>query len=130
MLIRDQKGAGVFETLLVCILVAILIGTVIPYYRNLTREAKEVALQGSLVNLRKAVELYHILQGKYPLDLKRLATEKYVIPIRGDTFFSGEYLRAQAVDTDGYPIDPFGARYRYDPQKGKVASASRGYETW
>ncbi|TAK05994.1 MAG: hypothetical protein EPO39_09965 [Candidatus Manganitrophaceae bacterium] len=130
MLMRSQKGAGVLETLLVCILISILIGTVIPYYQKLTKEAREVVLQSSLVSLRKAVELYHILQGKYPSDLKSLTNEKYVIPIRQDTFFSGEYLRAQAVDADGYPIDPFGIRYRYDPKKGRVASASRGYETW
>lgn len=130
MLIRSEKGGGILDALLICILVSILIGTVIPYYQSLTRNAKEVALQAGLVSLRKAVELYQTLKGKYPSNLKSLINEKYVIPIREDTFFSGEYLRMQAVDADGYPIDPFGVRYRYDPQGGKVVSASRGYETW
>jgi type II secretory pathway pseudopilin PulG len=125
----NQKGAGVFETLLVCILLSILIGTVIPYYQKLAYDAREVALQSSLMNLRKAIELYTILQGKYPPDLKSLVNRKYVIPVRDDTFFSGEYLRDQVTDAEGNLLDPFGSRYRYDSKKGKVSSLTEGYES-
>lgn len=127
---RNEQGSGIFDTLLVCILVSILIGTVIPYYQRLEREAREAALQTGLANIRKGIELYHLLQGELPINLRRLVHARYVIPIREDTFFSGEYLRNQAVDEEGNLLDPFGNRYRYDPKKGAVASETEGYENW
>lgn len=130
MLIRNQKGAGVLETLLVCTLVSILIGMVIPYYQRLAQEAKEVTLQSSLVNIRKSIELYRALKGKYPPNLESLVTQQYVIPVRGDTFISGEYLRSQAIDAEGKLLDSFGNRYKYSSWSGGVASGTKGYEKW
>lgn len=127
---RNERGLGLFDTLLVCILVSILIGTVIPYYQRLEKKAREAALQTGLANLRKGVELYHLLQGEFPTDLKRLVHARYVIPVREDTFFSGEYLRDQAVDDEGNLLDPFGNRYRYDPKNRTVSSGTEGYEDW
>lgn len=89
-----------------------------------------MVLRTGLNQIRKGVELYVLLQGHFPADLKSLVHARYVVPIRDDTFFSDDYLRAQAVDAEGYPVDPFGARYRYDPKEGKLASGSRGYESW
>lgn len=129
-LIRNEKGLGVFETLLVCILVSILIGAVLPYYQRLEQQAKEAALQTGLANIRKAIELYSVLQGHYPTDLRGLVHARYVIPVREDTFFSGEFLLNQATDTGGNLLDPFGNRYRYDQKKGIVSSETGGYETW
>jgi type II secretory pathway pseudopilin PulG len=121
---------GIFDTLLVCILVSILIGTVIPYYQQLAREAKETALQTGLANIRKGIDLYRVLQGRLPADLKSLVHARYIIPAREDTFFSGEYLRSQATDSTGNLVDPFGNQYRYNPLKGTVSSGTEGYETW
>jgi type II secretory pathway pseudopilin PulG len=130
MLIRNQKGAGVFETLLVCIIVSILIGTVIPYYQKLTLETKEVALQVGLGNMRKAIELYSLLHGKYPPDLRSLVNQRYLITVREEATISGEYLRAQAVDQEGNMLDPFGNRFGYDSRKGTVFSKTKAYESW
>lgn len=130
MRIRKQKGTGTLETLLVCILVSILIGAVIPYYQQMMQRARESALQTGLVNIRKSIELYRALEGRYPADLKRLVHARYVIPVRKDTFFSGEYLRNQAVDAKGNLLDPFGNQYQYDPKDGTVFSETEGYESW
>lgn len=130
MRIRNQKGAGILETLLVCILMSILIGMVIPYYQRLAQEAKEAALQTSLSQIRKGVELYSVLQGHFPTDLKSLVNARYVIPVRENTFFSGEYLRKQVLDDEGNLLDPFGNRYRYKPKNGTVNSETEGYENW
>ncbi|MFY9269743.1 MAG: type II secretion system protein GspG [Candidatus Manganitrophaceae bacterium] len=127
---RNQKGAGTLETLLVCILVGILVGAVIPYYQKLQRDMKEATLQTGLANIRKGIELYHLFQGRYPSDLKVLVNTRYLIPIREDTFFSGEYLRNQTVDSEGDLLDPFGNRYRYDLKSGSVRSGTEGYKTW
>lgn len=126
----NQKGQGILDTLLVCILVSILVGTVIPYYQRLAQQAREAALQTGLVNIRKGVELYQVLQGHYPPDLKSLVHAHFIIAAREDTFFSGEYLRHRATDLEGNLLDPFGNRYRYDPSKGTVFSGTKGYELW
>jgi competence protein ComGC len=127
---RNQKGLGIFDTLLVCIFVSVLIGMVIPYYQTLAQNAREVALKTGLANIRKGIELYQALQGHNPPDLKKMVRTRYIIATREDTFFSGEYLRAQAEDGEGDLIDPFGNRYRYDPKDGSVTSGTKEYEKW
>ncbi len=129
-LIRNERGLGILDTLLVCILVSILIGTAIPYYQQLTLGAREAALQTGLANIRKSIELYQVLQGHYPSELRSLLHARYVVPVREDTFFSGEYLRNQAIDAKGNLLDPFGNQYQYNPKDGTVLSGTQGYETW
>ncbi|MFQ5779716.1 MAG: type IV pilin protein [Nitrospiria bacterium] len=126
----NEKGMTVLDTLLVCILVGILIGIAIPYSQRLTEKTKEATLRMELVNIRKGVELYHALHGGYPGGLGSLIEGQYVIPMRDDTLFKGEYLHAQAVDPEGNLLDPFGNRYRYDPRGGTVSSSTEGYKTW
>jgi Tfp pilus assembly protein PilE len=121
---------GAFDSLLVCIAVGVLAGFFIPPYQRMAREAKEAMLQIGLFNLRQGVELYHAVQGRYPETLETLIRKKYAIAFRKDTFFSGEYLSAMAVDREGRLIDPFGSRYRYDDKTGVVASGTIGYEGW
>src|SRR5579884_1647772 len=88
----NQNGLGILDTILVCILMSILVGTAIPYYQKLERDAKGATLRAGLENIRKGIELYHALEGHYPTDLNVLIRARYVIPVREDTFFSGEYL--------------------------------------
>lgn len=126
----NEKGMSVLDTLMACILVGLLAGIVISYSQNLTQEAREAALKEELGTIRKAVTLYHALNGRYPDDLGNLIEGQYVIPMRDDTFFKGDYLSTQAVDSEGNLLDPFGRRYRYDPRGGTVSSAEEGYETW
>lgn len=87
-------------------------------------------MQTGLANIRKGIELYQVLEGRNPADLKSLVHKRYVIATRQDTFFSGEYLRAQAQDKEGNLLDPFGNRYRYDSKNGTVAPETKGYEKW
>jgi len=127
---QNQKGAGILETLLVCIVVSILIGTVIPYYQRLAQQAKEATLQTALANIRKAIELYYVLQGKYPDKLEDLVGARYIIPVREDTPIAGEYLRAQAMNKEGNLLDPFGNKYQYNHKDGTVSSKTDGYQKW
>jgi hypothetical protein len=75
------------------------------------------------------VGLYHILEQHYPVDLKNLIQRKYLLPVHGE-IISREYLIAQATDTEGNLLDPFGNHYRYDSVTGRVASSTKGYESW
>lgn len=129
MLKSNQRGFTVLETLSVCIIIGSLIGIAIPYYQRLVLEAKEVTLRAGLVNIRGGIGLYYALQRRYPADLKSLVRRKYLLPVR-DEIISREYLIAQATDTEGNLLDPFGNRYRYDPATGDVASSTKGYESW
>jgi len=130
MPIRNQRGAGIFEILLVCILISLLVGMVIPYYQRLAQKAREVTLQSGLIQIRKGVELYRVLQGHYPSDLKSLVHARYLIPIQEGTFFSGEYLNQQTMDAEGNLLDPFGNSYRYNNKDGTVSSSTKEYEKW
>jgi hypothetical protein len=130
--VRSTTAAGrtVFDALLVCFVVAGLVVAVMTYFDHLAREARETALRMGLGNIRMGVRLYHVLNERYPKDVRELFTTGYLLPAGRDSVFEAHYLEAQALDDHGYPVDPFGQRYRYDPAKGRVLSESKGYEQW
>jgi type II secretory pathway pseudopilin PulG len=105
-------------------------GVLIPKYQRMAQEAREVALQISLGNIRKAVQVYVLTKQKIPTDLRDLIRERYVFPIKEGTVFTDQYLKILALDDAGYPIDPFGNRYGYDPKIGRLYSTTQGYEKW
>ena len=127
---RQLAGFTVFDTLLVCILVAGLMVLLMTHYGRMVQEARETALKAGLVNIRLSIQLYQGLNGRYPVDLKELLSKRFLIPVKEGTIFSDRYLRSQALDPNGYPIDPFGQRYGYDPTLGRVSSRTDGYEHW
>ena len=105
-------------------------GVLIPKYERMAQEAREVALQISLGNIRKAVQVYVLTQQRIPADIRDLLRERFVFPIKEGTVFTDQYLKTSALDEEGYPIDPFGNRYGYEPSPGRVYSTTRGYEKW
>ncbi len=127
---KDSAGFTVFDTLLVCILIAGLMAAFMTYYGRIIQEARKTALQTDLASIRLSIQLYHTLNGRYPTDLPELLTKRFLMPTKEGTFFSDQYLRAHALNQSGYPIDPFGQQYRYDPTVGHVSSSTHGYEHW
>jgi type II secretory pathway pseudopilin PulG len=127
---REPAGFTVFDTLLVCILIAGLMAALMVYYGRTIQESRRTALQADLASIRLSIQLYHTLNGRYPKDLPELLTKRFLMPTREGTIFSDQYLKSQALDPSGYPIDPFGQRYRYDPTLGHVSSGTRSYENW
>ncbi|HET8760378.1 MAG TPA: hypothetical protein VFN94_04880 [Nitrospiria bacterium] len=115
---------------MVCIVAAGLVLVVMAYFDRLTREARETALRMGLGNIRMGVRLYHALNERYPHDIRELFATGYLLPAGKDSVFVARYLEDQTLDHDGYPVDPFGHRYRYDPVGGRVLSESKGYEQW
>ena len=130
MRLKEEQGLGIFDTLIVLVLISIFIVVLIPKYQHIAQEAQETALRMGLYNIRMAVGVYQIVNHRNPDDLRDLINKKFVIPIREDTLFTQEYLRLLAVDPEGHPLDPFGNRYRYDRVSGHAASTTKGYETW
>ncbi|MEO5657583.1 MAG: hypothetical protein ABIO65_04135 [Nitrospiria bacterium] len=127
---RAKHGKTALDAAIVCVLVVGLAAAMMTYFDYLARQARETALRMGLGNIRMSVRLYQALKERYPKDVKELLTTGYVIPAKEDTIFSDRYLDAQALDADGYPVDPFGHRYEYDPRQGRVSSSTKGYEQW
>jgi type II secretory pathway pseudopilin PulG len=130
MRLKGEQGLGIIDTLIVVVLISILMGVLLPKYQRMAQEAREVALQISLGNIRKAIQVYVLTQQKIPTDLRDLIRERFVFPIKEGTVFTDQYLKTLALDVDGYPIDPFGNRYGYDPKIGWLYSTTKGYEKW
>lgn len=127
---KTMWGRTAWDAALMCVLVVGLAAAMMTYLDRLMREAREAALKMGLGNIRMSVRLYHALNERYPKDVKELLNTRYLLPAKEDTIFSDRYLDAQALDADGYPVDPFGHRYRYEPQQGRVSSSTKGYEQW
>lgn len=127
---KDESGLGIIDTLVALMIIAVLIGFVIPRYQQMAVEARESALRIGLDSIRKAVTVYVLINHRVPTDLRELTREKLLIPMREDTIFKTEYLKTLATDDEGYPVDPFGQRYAFDPATGAVVSTTEGYEKW
>ncbi|HUK55951.1 MAG TPA: type II secretion system protein [Nitrospiria bacterium] len=130
MRLKGEQGLGIIDTLIVVVLISIFIGVLIPKYQRMAQAAREAALQISLGNLRKAVQVYVLTRQKIPADLKDLMREHYTLPIKEGTLFTDQYLKTKALDESGNPVDPFGNPFGYDPSNGRVYSTTKGYEKW
>lgn len=126
----NEKGLGIIETIIVCLLIAIMFGVLMPRYQRVAKDAREMALRMGLTNIRSSIQLYIALNSKPPADLKDLSGKRFLIPTKEGTIFTDQYLRASALDNEGHLIDPFGNRYIYDPKDGRVSSQTKGYEGW
>lgn len=128
--LRNEAGLGIIDTLVVVIVISVLIGVALPKYQQTVQQAREVALQVSLASIRKAVQVYVLLKGRPPADIRDLLAERYIFATKDDTIFSGQYLKSLALDQHGYPVDPFGGRFGYDAANGRVYATTTGYATW
>src|SRR3972149_2721510 len=133
--LKRDEGRTVYETLLVTALVALLIVVAIELYRASETRLKEAALAIELANIRSAVTHYVILEKRLPDSLAELTKTDTSIPkkeLSGEyrIVIVGKYVETASTGPDGWPLDPFGARYGYDKATGKVWSAAAGYERW
>lgn len=139
---RPAAGAAAFNTLVTCILVAILISTGLTYGSRAVRVSREVALRHELAGIRTAIQLFVALNRRFPGSLRELVDEQYLLPdaefsvaagglnLEKRTVFKRSYLEPNSVDAGGRILDPFGEPYRYDPSRGQVAAAGARYGQW
>ncbi len=116
--VLKNTGSTLIENLIVVALVFVLIGIFGARMGVYVQEARESALNNQLTNIKNSLELYKALKGGYPSDLRQL--NKPLISLNEDSFYGRKFLEHQTLDTEGYPIDPFGNRYIYDNETGKV----------
>ncbi len=127
---KGEGGLGVVDTVIVILIISVFIGVFIPRYYRLAKEAQEIQLKAELNNIRMSLDLYKLHNSEYPKDLRELITKKYLASYKEDTIFKDEYLKVRSLDEDGYPLDPFNNKFKYDPNTGRVLSATAGYEKW
>ena len=124
----NEKGSGIVESMLVLIVISILVVVVMDRYETIAEEAKKVALKTELNNLRQAILLFKIKNGRYPESLKELVTSQFVIPYRRDTIIKAKYLEPYSLDKDKNILDPFDMPYAYERTTGRVWSIKKGFE--
>ena len=118
------------EFLLVICIILILIGVFAVYINITLRIARENALTNELCNIRLAIELYRVMNGKFPPDLTTLIKKGFTIKDLMSIMGINKYFKAIRVDREGNPLDPFLHKYSYDSSKGQVSSGTKGYENW
>lgn len=114
----DNKGRGLIETLFFIVLALVIAGIFAGEWLVHLKETRKVALENQLTNMKLSLELYMIVEGQYPDDLREL--DKRCMRFREDSLYGKKYLELQAQDRGGYPIDPYGRRFIYDNKSGTI----------
>lgn len=134
--LRSDEGRSVFEALLVAALVAVFVLIAADRYYSSIKSVKETALLVEMSNIRSSLNYYLMFNGKPPISLKEMVEKGMDASKRGiegadyRIVIAGKYVETMTLDSDGYPVDPFGNRYSYDASSGMIRSSTRGYEKW
>jgi len=141
---KASAGWSVLEMMVVMIFIGILVSVAITRFMQGSIKAKEALLRSELTNVRLSIALYELINGKFPESLAELEEKEYMksysdgktkINVDGEyventVVIKGDYLKATAVDSSGTPLDPFGMKYSYNKDNGKIKCLTKGYEGW
>ncbi|MFC1855794.1 type II secretion system protein GspG [Thermodesulfobacteriota bacterium] len=130
MRFNKSAGGSAFETVIILSLVGIFLVFAISRFMQNVKYAKEIILQGELVNIRTSIKLYKMLNSKYPESLEEMTQNDYIMPYSEDSIIEGTYLIPNAVDENGIPLDPFGNKYGYNRENGEIKCLTKGYKGW
>ena len=118
-----QYGRGILELIFIILIIGLIAGIFSGYLIKNLDEAREVALENQLTNLKYSLELYMVLEGSYPEDIREL-NKKYRT-VKESTLYGKRYLEGEAQDKEGYPIDPYGHRFIYNSKTGKIEGGTK-----
>ncbi len=118
-----NSGRSLIELIFTIVVVFVLYGVFVNQWIVTLQEARSVALENQLTNLKYSLHLYKILEKDYPEDLKEL--NKRYIGIKEDSLYGRRYLEFQFQDKEGYPVDPYGRRFKYDSNTGKIKRGNK-----
>ncbi len=124
------KGLTLVELVVALAIIGLFMGTMIVFINKAAVIGKETVLRIELKTLRSTINLYKIVRGGYPQDLRQLLQARYKPEGAKEIYFSEKFLDTVGKDTQGYPVDPFGNKFNYNPQDGVVFSATNGYRQW
>lgn len=124
------KGLTLAELVAALILIGLFMGTMLIFIHKTAIIGKETALRIELRNIRSTINLHKIVKGSYPKDLRELIHARYRPTGSNEIYFSEKFLDTVGINSQGYPVDPFGNEFYYNPQEGVVASTTEGYKSW
>jgi len=113
-----NSGRSLIEIVFSIAIIIVIFGVFAGYWIKTLEESREVVLENQLTNLKYSLELYMMLEGQYPKDLRELS--KRYVGVKENKLYGRRYLEHQVQDEEGYPIGPYGRRFIYDKKTGKV----------
>ncbi|HEY7402886.1 MAG TPA: prepilin-type N-terminal cleavage/methylation domain-containing protein [Candidatus Angelobacter sp.] len=81
-----QRGFTLIELIIVCAMIGILLGVMVPVYKTHIVHAKEAVLKQDLYNMRTAIDQYTQDKGKAPQELSEIVSAGYLHAIPQDPF--------------------------------------------
>ena len=83
---RRQRGFTLIEMIIVCAIISILLGIMVPVYKIHILHANEAVLKEDLYHMRTAIDQYTQDKNKAPQDLNEIVTAGYLHAIPKDPF--------------------------------------------
>ncbi|MGZ4840718.1 MAG: type II secretion system protein [Candidatus Angelobacter sp.] len=83
---RQQRGFTLIEMIIVCAMISILLGVMVPIYKIHIIHANEAVLKQDLFNMRQAIDQYTQDKSKAPQALDDIVTAGYLHAIPKDPF--------------------------------------------
>src|SRR5258707_7146467 len=83
---RQQRGFTLIEMIIVCAMISILLGVMVPVYKIHVLHANEAVLKQDLFNMRQAIDQYTQDKSKAPQALEDIVTAGYLHAIPKDPF--------------------------------------------
>ena len=83
---RQQRGFTLIEMIIVCAMISILLGVMVPIYKIHVLHANEAVLKQDLFNMRQAIDQYTQDKSKAPQALEDIVTAGYLHGIPKDPF--------------------------------------------
>ena len=83
---HGQRGFTLIELIIVCAMISILLGIMVPIYRIHVLHANEAVLKEDLYHMRTAIDQYTQDKGKAPQTLEDIVTGGYLHAIPKDPF--------------------------------------------
>ncbi len=105
-----------FENALVLIFILLIWITLFTYYKKYEEVVKNRVSYEQLYQINTAIMIYTVTKGKFPENLRVLVREEMVE--KEGSFIKKRYIEGLSLDRDGYPVDPWGRRYKYDKLRG------------
>lgn len=113
----------------VCVLL-MLVGIFAGSFSLYSSISRDTALQNELINIRRAIEYFRFLTGRYPADLLELTKYKLTAGEYKGIITSNNFLGHARIDNKGFLLDPYSNRYGYDPETGVVWPNTKGRQGW
>src|ERR1700704_667369 len=82
----QQRGFTLIEMIIVCAMISILVGVMVPVYKIHVLHANEAVLKEDLYNMRTAIDQYTQDKNKAPQALEDIVTAGYLHGIPKDPF--------------------------------------------